>query len=147
MLFRSTASLSYEPPYLMARRFSTLDHLTDGRVGWNIVTGYLDSAARALGLDGQRAHDDRYAYAQEYMEAILALWRDSWEDRAIRADADGYADPDRVHVIEHVSAQIRMRALHLCEPSPQRVPVLYQAGSSPAGQAFAARHEIGRAHV
>lgn len=138
--FGITASLSYEPPYLMARRFSTLDHLTDGRVGWNIVTGYLDSAARALGLDAQRAHDDRYAYAEEYMEAILALWRDSWAPDAVRADAQGYADPDRVQVITHRSPNLRMQALHLCEPSPQRFPVLYQAGSSPAGQAFAARH-------
>ena len=138
--FGITASLSYEPPYLMARRFSTLDHLTDGRVGWNIVTGYLDSAARALGFDRQRAHDDRYAYADDYMQAILALWRESWQDDAVLADARGYADPDRVHVIRHNSAQLQMEALHLCEPSPQRVPVLYQAGSSPAGQAFAARH-------
>eukprot|EP01031_Cornospumella_fuschlensis_P049844 gene49844-61015_t len=66
--FGITANLSYEAPYLFARRMSTLDHLTQGRIGWNIVTGYLDSAARAIGLDGQMAHDDRYDLADEYME-------------------------------------------------------------------------------
>jgi FMN-dependent oxidoreductase (nitrilotriacetate monooxygenase family) len=140
--FGVTVSLSYEPPYLMARRFSTLDHLTDGRMGWNIVTGYLDSAARAMGQGQQRGHDDRYAVAEDYMAAIYKLWEQSWEDGAVLADrARGlYADPDRVHVIRHESAHLALEALHLSQPSPQRTPVLYQAGSSPAGQAFAARH-------
>jgi alkanesulfonate monooxygenase len=140
--FGVTVSLSYESPYLMARRFATLDHLTDGRIGWNIVTSYLDSAARAMGQARQRAHDDRYAVAEDYMEAIYKLWEQSWEDGAISAGrAQGlYADPDLIHVIRHESAHLSMQALHLSEPSPQRTPVLYQAGSSPAGQAFAARH-------
>ena len=140
--FGVTVSLSYELPYLMARRFSTLDHLTDGRIGWNIVTSYLDSAARAMGQPRQRAHDDRYEVAEDYMAAIYKLWERSWEDGAVRVDrARGlYADPDRVHVIRHESAFLSMEALHLSEPSRQRTPVLYQAGSSPAGQAFAARH-------
>jgi FMN-dependent oxidoreductase (nitrilotriacetate monooxygenase family) len=140
--FGVTVSLSYERPYLMARRFSTLDHLTDGRIGWNIVTGYLDSAARAMGQARQRGHDDRYAVAEDYMAAIYKLWEGSWEDGAVLADrARGlYADPDRVHVIRHESAHLTMEALHLSQPSPQRTPVLYQAGSSPTGQAFAARH-------
>src|ERR1700710_2896309 len=81
--FGVTVSLSYEPPYLMARRLSTLDHLTDGRVGWNIVTSYLDSAARALGQPRQRAHDDRYAIAEDYMTAIYKLWEQSWEEGAV----------------------------------------------------------------
>ena len=140
--FGVTVSLSYEHPYLMARRFSTLDHLTDGRIGWNIVTSYLDSAARAMGQTRQRGHDDRYAVAEDYMAAIYKLWEQSWEDGAVLADrARGlYADPDRVHVIRHESEHISMEALHLSSPSPQRTPVLYQAGSSPTGQAFAARH-------
>ena len=139
--FGITASLSYEPPFLLARRFSTLDHLTDGRVGWNIVTSYLDSAARAIGLDRQRAHDDRYALAEEYMQAITRLWEDSWEPGSVLADRSGaYADPDKVHVVEHRGPALSMQALHLCAPSPQRTPVLYQAGSSPAGLSFAARH-------
>ncbi|HTI00847.1 MAG TPA: LLM class flavin-dependent oxidoreductase [Acidisoma sp.] len=140
--FGVTVSLSYEHPYPLARRFSTLDHLTGGRVGWNIVTSYLDSAARALGQSRQRAHDDRYALAEDYMEAVYKLWEGSWEEGAVLADrASGrYADPDRVHVVRHESRHLQMEALHLVEPSPQRTPVLYQAGSSPAGLAFAARH-------
>ncbi|MCQ8241814.1 LLM class flavin-dependent oxidoreductase [Rhizosaccharibacter radicis] len=139
--FGVTASLSYEPPFLMARRFSTLDHLTDGRIGWNIVTGYLDSAARAMGRDRQLAHDDRYRLAEDYMEAVRALWERSWDDDAILADpARGWADPDRVRVVHHHGPELRMDALHLCAPSPQRTPLLFQAGSSPAGLGFAARH-------
>lgn len=140
--FGVTVSLSYEHPYPLARRFSTLDHLTNGRVGWNIVTSYLDSAARAMGTSRQRAHDDRYALAEDYMAAVYKLWEGSWEEGAVIADkaASRYADPDRVHVVRHESPYLQMEALHLVEPSPQRTPVLYQAGSSPAGLGFAARH-------
>jgi FMN-dependent oxidoreductase (nitrilotriacetate monooxygenase family) len=130
--FGVTCNLAYEPPYLLARRFSTLDHLTNGRIGWNIVTGYLDSAARAMGFDAQMAHDDRYDLADEYMQVVRALWEDSWEDGAVRADraAGVYADPARVHRVRHDGPQYRLDAIHLCEPSPQRTPVLYQAGAS-----------------
>ncbi len=140
--FGVTVSLSYENPYLLARRFSTLDHLTGGRVGWNIVTSYLDSAARAMGQSRQRAHDDRYVVAEDFMTAAYKLWEGSWEEGAVLADKQRgiYADPDRVHVIRHESPYLVMEAVHLVEPSPQRTPVLYQAGSSPAGLAFAARH-------
>jgi FMN-dependent oxidoreductase (nitrilotriacetate monooxygenase family) len=140
--FGVTCNLAYEPPYLLARRFSTLDHLTDGRIGWNIVTGYLDSAARGMGFDAQMAHDDRYDLADEYMQAVRALWEQSWEDGAVRADraAGVYADPARVHRVRHQGPQYRIDAIHLCEPSPQRTPVLYQAGASERGRAFAARH-------
>ncbi len=140
--FGVTVSLTYEPPFLLARRFSTLDHLTNGRIGWNIVTSYLDSAARAVGLKQQRGHDDRYAAAEHYMRAVYALWEDSWADDALRLDRDAgiYADPAQVRLIESQGPEISMRALHLAQPSPQRTPVLYQAGSSGAGQAFAARH-------
>ena len=140
--FGITSSLSYEPPYLLARRLSTLDHLTDGRVGWNVVTSYLDSAARAMGRPRQVAHDARYGIAEEYMQLAYKLWEGSWEDGAVLADrARGlYADPSRVHAIHHHGEHFRLDAIHLCEPSPQRTPVLYQAGSSPAGLGFAARH-------
>ena len=77
--FGITCTLSYEPPYPFARRISTLDHLTDGRIGWNIVTGYLDSAARGMGKAKQTAHDDRYDVAEEYMEVVYKLWEGSWE--------------------------------------------------------------------
>ena len=81
-----TANLTYEPPYLFARRLSTLDHLTRGRMGWNIVTGYLDSAARGMGLAVQPDHDGRYDVADEYMELVYRLWEASWEDGAVLRD-------------------------------------------------------------
>jgi FMN-dependent oxidoreductase (nitrilotriacetate monooxygenase family) len=140
--FGVTSNLSVEQPFLFARRMSTLVHLTRGRVGWNIVTGYLDSASRAIGLTGQMAHDDRYDLADEYMELVYKLWECSWEDDAVLRDrARGvYADPSKVHVIHHHGKQYRVDAMHLCEPSPQRTPVLYQAGSSARGKQFAAAH-------
>jgi FMN-dependent oxidoreductase (nitrilotriacetate monooxygenase family) len=140
--FGVTAALTYEHPYTFARRMSTLDHLSGGRVGWNIVTGYLDSAARNLGLQRQLAHDARYDLADEYMDVVYKLWEKSWEDGAVLADkARGiYVDPARVHPIAHEGEHYTVPGIHLCEPSPQRTPFLYQAGASPRGLAFAARH-------
>lgn len=140
--FGVTANLTYEQPFLFARRMSTLDHLTRGRIGWNIVTGYLDSAARAAGLSQQMAHDDRYDMADEYMAVVRALWEGSWEDGAVVRDRAGgvYADPSKVHRIRHEGRQYKLDAMHLCEPSPQRTPVLYQAGASARGTRFAATH-------
>jgi long-chain alkane monooxygenase len=140
--FGVTCNLAYEPPYLFARRMSSLDHLTNGRIGWNIVTGYLDSAARGMGLDAQMAHDDRYDLADEYMQVVYGLWEGSWDDDAVRRDraAGVYAEPARVRAVRHEGRQYRLDAIHLCEPSPQRTPVLYQAGASDRGRAFAARH-------
>ncbi|MEX3947788.1 LLM class flavin-dependent oxidoreductase [Paraburkholderia sp. EG287B] len=140
--FGVTANLTYEQPFLFARRMSTLDHLTGGRIGWNIVTGYLDSAARAIGMDGQNAHDDRYDLADEYMALVYKLWEGSWDDDAVINDRAGgiYADPARVRMIHHRGPQYKVDAMHLCAPSPQRTPVLYQAGSSTRGRRFAATH-------
>jgi len=140
--FGVTVNLSYEPPTTLARRFSTLDHFSRGRVGWNIVTGYLESAARAMGHDRQTAHDDRYDMAEDYMQVVYKLWEGSWADDAVQRDAAAgiYADPARVREVQHESAFHRVRAVHLCEPSPQRTPVLFQAGTSPSGRAFAGRH-------
>jgi FMN-dependent oxidoreductase (nitrilotriacetate monooxygenase family) len=140
--FGVTAALTYEHPYTFARRMSTLDHLSGGRVGWNIVTGYLDSAARNLGLKQQLAHDERYDLADEYLDVVYKLWEKSWDDDAVLADkASGvYADPARVHPIRHEGRHYTVPGIHLCEPSPQRTPFLYQAGTSPRGLAFAARH-------
>jgi FMN-dependent oxidoreductase (nitrilotriacetate monooxygenase family) len=140
--FGVTCNLAWESPALMARRFSTLDHLTKGRIGWNIVTGYLDSAARAMGLDRQMAHDDRYDLADEYMEILYRLWEESWAADAVKRDraAGIYADPARVKRITHQGRQYRLDASHLVEPSPQRTPVLYQAGASDRGRGFAAQH-------
>ena len=140
--FGVTANTAYEPPYLFARRMSTLDHLTNGRIGWNIVTGYLDSAARALGYDAQMKHDDRYDLADEYMDAVYALWEGSWDDDAARRDKAGrvFTDPAKVRMVRHEGRQYRINAPHLVEPSPQRTPVLYQAGASERGRRFAATH-------
>lgn len=140
--FGVTAALTYEHPYTFARRISTLDHLTKGRIGWNIVTGYLDSAARNLGLDQQLGHDARYDLADEYLDVVYKLWEKSWDDDAVVRDkARGvYTDPARVHPINHRGRHYTVPGIHLCEPSPQRTPLLYQAGASPRGVAFAARH-------
>jgi alkanesulfonate monooxygenase len=140
--FGVTSNLSFEPPYTFARRMSTLDHLTEGRIGWNVVTGYLDSAARGSGKDKQTAHDDRYDVADEYMEVVYKLWEGSWEDDAAVRDRIGgiFADPAKVHRVQHEGKNYRLDAIHLSEPSPQRTPLLYQAGTSPRGRQFAAQH-------
>ena len=140
--FGVTASVSFEHPYPFARRMSTLDHLTRGRIGWNVVTSYLNSGALNLGVSGQEAHDRRYEIAEEYLEVAYKLWERSWDDDAVVADAETgvYAHPDRVHPIEHEGEFFRVPGIHLSEPSPQRTPFLFQAGASPRGVAFAARH-------
>ncbi|AZC15683.1 LLM class flavin-dependent oxidoreductase [Pseudomonas sp. CMR5c] len=140
--FGLTANLTYEAPYLFARRLSTLDHLSRGRVGWNIVTGYLDSAAQAMGLKEQIEHDRRYDQADEYLEVLYKLWEGSWEDDAVVNDREQriYARPDKVHKVEHQGEFYQVSGYHLCEPSPQRTPVLFQAGSSERGLVFAGRH-------
>jgi alkanesulfonate monooxygenase len=140
--FGVTCTLSFEPPYPFARRMSTLDHLTKGRVGWNIVTGYLNSAAKGVGLKGQGAHDTRYDIADEYMEVVYKLWEGSWEDDAVVRDRKEriFTRPEKVHRIKHEGEHYRVDAIHLSEPSPQRTPVLYQAGASTKGRDFAAKH-------
>ncbi len=140
--FGVTCTLSFEPPYPFARRMSTLDHLTDGRIGWNIVTGYLNSAAQGSGMDRQHGHDLRYRIGNEYMEVMYKLWEGSWEDDAVIRDREAgvFTRPEKVHRVEHNGEYYRVNAIHLSEPSPQRTPVLYQAGASDAGCEFAARH-------
>ena len=140
--FGLTANLTYEAPYLFARRMSTLDHLSRGRVGWNIVTGYLDSAARAMGLSQQVEHDRRYDQADEYLQVLYKLWEGSWEDDAVIHDRQRriYAQPGKVHKVEHRGEFYQVEGYHLCEPSIQRTPVLFQAGSSERGLQFAGQH-------
>ena len=140
--FGVTANLTCEQPFVFARRMSSLDQLTNGRIAWNVVTGYLDSAARAIGMSGQTAHDDRYDLADEYMALVRALWERSWDDDAVLADrASGrYADPARVRAIHHEGPQYRVDAMHLVAPTPQRTPLIFQAGASTRGRRFAATH-------
>lgn len=140
--FGVTVNVNQEAPYTFARRMSTLDHLTDGRIGWNVVTGYLDSAARAVGRDGQAGHDLRYDQADEYLDVLYKLWEGSWDDDAVIRDraARVYADPAKVRKVIHHGRFYDVEGWHLSEPSPQRTPVLFQAGTSGRGQQFAARH-------
>jgi FMN-dependent oxidoreductase (nitrilotriacetate monooxygenase family) len=143
--FAMTAAVSYEHPFPFARRMSTLDHLTKGRIGWNVVTGYLNSGAVNFGVSGQEAHDRRYDIADEYLEVCYKLWETSWDSDAVVADAERgiYVDPTRVRAIDHHGEFFNVPGMHLSEPSPQRTPVIYQAGASSRGISFAAKHAEG----
>ena len=140
--FGATFSTTYEPPFSFARRMSTLDHLTKGRVAWNIVTSYLPNAARNFGHDAEVPHDRRYEIADEYLNVLYKLWEGSWDDDAVVVDRDNrvYADPSKVRYIDHVGEHFKVAGPHLCEPSRQRTPLLFQATGSNAGKEFAARH-------
>lgn len=140
--FGVTFSTSYEPPFAFARRMSTLDHLTRGRVGWNIVTSYLPNAARNFGLEDEIPHDRRYEIADEFLDVVYKLWEGSWDDDAVLVDRENgvYTDPTKVRYINHAGESFRVAGPHLSQPSPQRTPVLYQATGSPAGIEFAGRH-------
>lgn len=140
--FGITATIAAESPHAFARRMSTLDHLSEGRIGWNIVTGFLDSSARARGETAAAAHDQRYDRADEFMDLVDRLWETSWDDDAVVGDRQRgiYTDPAKVRRIRHEGAAYRLDAVHPCEPSPQRTPLLFQAGASRRGMAFAARH-------
>ncbi|MHA3055994.1 LLM class flavin-dependent oxidoreductase [Acinetobacter sp. ANC 4633] len=140
--FGVTTSISFEHPYPFARRLSTLDHLTKGRVGWNIVTSYLESGSKNLGLKTQENHDDRYDIADEYLEVLYKLWEGSWEQDAVLRDKQRgiFADHRKVHPIRHQGKYFTVPGIHICEPSPQRTPVLYQAGASTRGQQFASQN-------
>ncbi|USP39058.1 LLM class flavin-dependent oxidoreductase [Acinetobacter sp. XS-4] len=140
--FGVTTSISFEHPYPFARRISTLDHLTKGRVGWNIVTSYLESGSKNLGLKTQVNHDNRYDIADEYLEVLYKLWEGSWEEGSVLRDRESgiFADHNKVHPIQHEGKYFTVPGIHICEPSPQRTPVLYQAGASSRGQKFASQN-------
>ncbi|KFY52590.1 hypothetical protein V496_08341 [Pseudogymnoascus sp. VKM F-4515 (FW-2607)] len=140
--FGVTIATTYEQPYHLARRLSTADHLTKGRLAWNIVTGYLDSAAKNLGHTSQPSHADRYAAADEYIEVIYKLLESSWRDDAVILDAKRgvYTEPSLVRKIDHVGKYYNVPGPHICQPSRQRTPVLCQAGTSKPGQAFASKN-------
>ena len=140
--FAFTSSVLQVPPFTFARQISTLDHITRGRIAWNIVTSYLPNAGTNLGLGGLPPHDERYARAEEYLEVAYKLWEGSWEEDAVLCDTTRgrYADPARIHSIDHAGAYYEVEGPHLSEPSPQRTPLLFQAGSSERGREFAATH-------
>ena len=140
--FGITVNLSYESPYQFARRFASLDHLTNGRIGWNIVTGYLDSAERLIGHQGLKDHDLRYEQAEEFLELCYKFWEGSWEDHAVLKDKKNriFTDPKKVHAIEHQGRFYNSQGVFQVSPSIQRTPVLFQAGASPKGMQFATQH-------
>ncbi|OZD55960.1 hypothetical protein CH268_23165 [Rhodococcus sp. 06-1460-1B] len=140
--YGATVSSTYELPYKFAKTMTTLDHLTKGRVAWNVVTSYQQSAAVNLGLTQQISHDERYEIADEFMEVCYKLWEGSWEEDAVVRDrARGvYTEPSKVHDIDHAGKYFTVPGAHLGEPSPQRTPFLFQAGASARGRKFAAKH-------
>ena len=143
--FAITGSASYETPYLFARRMTTLDHMTRGRIGWNIVTSFLRSGALAMGHNELAEHDARYDAADEFMAVMYGLWEGSWADGALKRDKTSgiYADPELITELDHSGGHHRIRAVSAAEPSLQRTPMLFQAGGSPRGRHFAATHAEG----
>ncbi|MEO8558470.1 MAG: LLM class flavin-dependent oxidoreductase [Rhodospirillales bacterium] len=137
----ATVSTAYALPFTLARHFATLDHLTDGRVGWNIVASAGLSEAANYGRDKAMNHDDRYEQADEFVELCCRLW-DSWDPGAVLMDRDSgeFADPDKVHRVEHVGKYFRCRGPLNVMRSPQVRPMLIQAGSSPRGLQFATKY-------
>lgn len=136
----ATASTTYNTPYELARRLLTVDHLSGGRAGWNVVTTRLADAAVNFGLDPHPEHDDRYAQAAEFVEVVWKLW-DGWEEGALVGDrlSGRWADPDRIHPADHHGTYYDVAGALPVPRSPQGRPVLAQAGSSPAGIDLAAR--------
>jgi len=140
-----TSSIVQDHPFNFARRMSSLDHYTEGRLGWNIVTSFNANMFRSFGHDGTLAHDQRYEWANEYVDVTYKLWEGSWDDDALVQDKERsvHSDPSKIHRINHVGARYSVEGPHFTSPSPQRTPVLFQAGSSPAGQLFSARNAEG----
>ncbi len=137
----ATVTTSFYPPYLAARLGATLDHLTHGRVGFNVVTAHNDRSAQNYGLERHYEHDLRYEMADEWMDVVNRLWA-SWEPDAIVADPETgvFADHTKVHPIHFEGRFYKSRGPLNTAPGPQRRPVICQAGGSPAGRAFAAKH-------
>ena len=139
--FVVTQTTGLDHPVQMARRFSTLDHLTGGRIGWNIVTGASQNAvAEVFGHDEMVPHDTRYEMAGEYVELAGKFWEEAWDDDALVADRESgiFANRGGIHRIVYDGKHYSSRGYYGAPPSPQRTPVLFQAGTSPAGRAFAA---------
>ncbi|MGO4727415.1 MULTISPECIES: LLM class flavin-dependent oxidoreductase [unclassified Inquilinus] len=137
----ATASSSYSEPYNLARTFASLDHLSGGRAAWNVVTSAMDEEALNFGRDGNIEHAHRYDRAAEYLDAVTALW-DSWEDEAVLLDRESgyFADPGKVHRIDHAGPHFKVRGpLNVPRP-PQGHPLIVQAGSSEAGKDLAAAY-------
>lgn len=140
--FGFTSSIIQFHPFMFARLITTLDHLTKGRIAWNIVTSYLESTGRSFGLDGIPEHDERYDMADEYAKLCYQLWENSWAEDAVVKDVKRgvYADPSKIRDVHHDGKYYKLHGCHLSEPSLQRTPLLFQAGASPRGTQFGAEH-------
>ena len=136
-----TGSTLLEQPYAFARRMATLDQLSGGRTGWNIVTtGTADTAVKAFGVP-MVAHDERYEMADDFVRLVYKLWEGAWEPDALTKDKQGdFADPAKVHTIMHEGPYFTSEGYGNSSYSPQGTPVLFQAGASPAGRSFGGRH-------
>ncbi|WP_375389651.1 NtaA/DmoA family FMN-dependent monooxygenase [uncultured Amnibacterium sp.] len=136
----TTVSTTVERPQVVARRFATLDHLTGGRLGWNVVTGAGQNASALLFGEPMIPHDERYERAEEHLRLAMELWEGCWEDDALVEDREAgvYADPAKVHEIDRDGRFHRARGVLTVPPSPQRTPLLFQAGASSSGRGFAA---------
>ncbi|MDF1721064.1 MAG: NtaA/DmoA family FMN-dependent monooxygenase [Minwuia sp.] len=139
--FAVTMSTTFYPPYLLARKLASLDHITKGRIGWNIVCSIASGEARNFGMERLPPHDERYDRADEFMEVVQKLWH-SWDDDALLMDMEHgiFADPDKIHTIDFSGKWFKVQGPLAVLPSPQRYPYLFQAGSSDRGRAFAAQH-------
>jgi FMN-dependent oxidoreductase (nitrilotriacetate monooxygenase family) len=136
-----TSNVVQNHPFNFARQVSTLDHISRGRIAWNVVTGMQDNGARNFGLPRLTDHAERYEWAEEYVDVAYKLWEGSWDEDALLQDRSGsHADPSKVHKIHHRGQRYSVEGPHLPSPSPQRTPVLFQAGSSGSGRRFAARN-------
>jgi FMN-dependent oxidoreductase (nitrilotriacetate monooxygenase family) len=137
----ATASTTYTEPYNLARQFASLDHMSGGRIGWNIVTSWAVGAARNYNGTSQISHADRYERAEEFMQVVTALW-DSWADDAVVDDRSSgqYAKAEKIRAIDHEGTHYRVAGALNLPRSPQGRPVFVQAGSSDTGRRFAARH-------
>lgn len=137
--FAATMSTTFYPPYMLARKLASLDHVTRGRIGWNIVTSINDAEGRNFGVE-LPAHDERYDRADEYLDLVCRLW-ESWEPDAMVMDMERkvFAEPSKVHRIDFKGKWYSSRGPLNVVPGPQRRPVLFQAGASGRGRQFAAR--------
>jgi len=138
--FVCTASTTYNDPYGLARRFASIDHISRGRIGWNVVTGWSKEEAQNFGHNSLMDHDKRYERAEEFVEVVFGLW-DSWDDDAFLHDKDSgrYFDPEKLHVLDHKGPHYAVRGPLNLKRSPQGYPVIAQAGASGPGRDLGAR--------
>lgn len=137
----ATASTTFSEPFNLARQIGSLDHISGGRIGWNVVTSYTDDQARNYGLDQIPARPERYARAQEFLDTVRGLWDTFDDDAVLRDKASGqFFDPEKFHKLDHEGRHFKVAGPLNMERPPQGHPVICQAGASKDGIAFAARN-------